>query len=228
MMENQKSILIVEDELISAEYLKEILVENSYQITDIVDNAEAAIRQYKMSTPDLVLMDIMLKGSISGSEAALRIKQHDSEAKIIFLTAYATAEMLDYAVAAEAYGYLMKPYREEEILATIKLLFAHEQEGKELHSDEMIVLKNGFVYDLGNNRLMQAGEEISLGKTKLRLIEILVRNKNSSVSNEQICTFVWGSYRSDETLRSLIYRLRSIIGSEMIKNINGVGYEIVT
>ncbi len=228
MMESRKSVLIVEDELISAEYLKEILVDAGYQVVDIVDNAEAAIRQYKMMTPDLVLMDIMLKGSISGSEAALQIKQYDSEAKIIFLTAYATAEMLDYAVAAEAYGYLMKPYREEEILATIKLLFAHGHEGKDVHIDESIVLKNGYLYDVRKNRLMKDGEEVSLGKTKLRLVEILARNKNTSVSNEQICTFVWGSYRSDETLRSLIYRLRSIIGAEMIKNINGVGYEIVT
>ena len=127
-MNSNKSILIVEDELISAEYLKEMLENDGYRVLNIVDSAEEAISQYKSINPDLVLMDIMLKGNISGSEAALKIKQYNSEAKIIFLTAYATDEMLNYAVEAEAYGYLMKPYREKEILATIKLAFTHVHE----------------------------------------------------------------------------------------------------
>lgn len=227
-MNKSKSILIVEDELISAEYLKEILENEGYRVVNIVDTAEEAISQYKFYHPDVVLMDIMLKESISGSEAALKIKQYNREAKIIFLTAYATDEMLEYAVEAEAYGYLMKPYREEEILATIKLAFIHVHEGEEqLSNVEKIVLKNDFVYDMQQKRLMKNGREVPLGKTKLRLIEILAKNKNTTVSHEQLCAFVWGGQRSDETLRSLIHRIRGIIGNEMIKNINGVGYEIV-
>jgi len=226
-MNKDKNILIVEDELISAEYLKVLLENDGYRVVNIVGTAEEAITQYKSINPDLVLMDIMLKGNISGSEAALKIKQHNSGAKIIFLTAFATDEMLDYAVEAEACGYLMKPYREEEILATIKLAFMHTHEENQTSNDEKIVLKNDFIYDVQHKRLMKNGMEVPLGKTKLRLVEILARNKNTSVSHEQLCAFVWGGQRSDETLRSLIHRIRGIIGNEMIKNINGVGYEIV-
>jgi len=226
-MNKNRSILIVEDEFISAEYLKVLLENEGYRVVNIVNTAEEAINQYKSIDPDLVLMDIMLKGNVSGSEAALKIKQYNSEAKIIFLTAYATDEMLDYAVEAEAYGYLMKPYREEEILATIKLAFIHLHEEQQPFSDEKIVLKNDFIYDMKHKRLMKNGMEVPLGKTKLRLVEILARNKNTSVSHEQLCAFVWGGQRSNETLRSLIHRIRGTIGNDMIRSINGVGYEII-
>ncbi len=226
MFENRKKVLIVEDELISSEYLKEMLIDNGYDVIGVIDNSIDAIKQSKMLKPDIVLMDIMLQGSMSGCEAAVQIHHYDTDIKIIFLTAYAEQEMIDYAVDAEASAYLVKPYREEEILATMRLLFANEEKIEPILDEEKIALKDGYTFNTKLHRLFKENKEVQLGKKPLKLIEILAMNKNVSVSNAQICTFIWGENKNDKTLRSLIHRIRSTIHQDLIQNINGLGYKI--
>jgi DNA-binding response OmpR family regulator len=225
MSEGQKKILIVEDDLISAEYLKELLTKEKYHIGEIVDNAIDAQKEANIFKPDLILMDIVLKGAISGSEAAIKIHQNNPNIKIIFLTAHSEKEMIDYAIDAKAMAYLLKPYRDNEILATIKLLFAQSKNSKKVEA-ENIILKNGYSYNMKVHRLFKNNQEVLLGKKTLKLIEILVKNKNISVSNEQICTYIWGEQKNGKTLRSLIHRVRSTIDPNLIENINGLGYKI--
>ena len=226
MTEKRKKVLIVEDELISCEYLKELLTYHDYNIVDIVDNGIEAIKQSKILKPDIILMDIMLKGAMSGCEAAVQIHQNDNNIKIIFLTAYAEQEMIDYAVDAHASAYLIKPYRENEILATMRLLFADEEKTKPSGDKEKIELKGGYIFNTKLHRLFKGNQEIELSKKMIKLIEILALNKNVSVSNAQICTFIWGENKNDKTLRSLIHRIRSTINQDIIQNINGLGYKI--
>ncbi len=226
-MYSTKKILVVEDECISAEYLKEFLMKEGYDIVDIVNSGDEAIRQANNLKPDLILMDIMLNGKMSGCEAAVEIHQHNKEIKIIFLTAYAEEEMIEYAIDAEATAYLMKPYREHEILATIKLLFAHSADVISKSDTEKIHLKNGYNFNLKQQRLFKENQEILLGKKPLKLIEILAKNRSVSVSNEQLCSYIWGEYKNDRTLRSLIHRVRQLLDYDMIENVNGLGYKIV-
>ena len=95
-MQEYKKILIVEDELIAAESLKAFLRENGYEVIGITDSGAEAFELAKKLQPEIIFMDIMLKDGLSGSEAALKISRISS-AKIVFLTAYAEDEMLDYA-----------------------------------------------------------------------------------------------------------------------------------
>jgi DNA-binding response OmpR family regulator len=125
-MKNKKTIFIVEDDLLSAEYLKEILIKEDFDVLDIVDSGEEAVLKCKTIQPDIPLMDIMLKGQLSGSEAAVKIKHNYPECKIIFITAFAEPEMVDYAAQSKACAYLMKPYREKEILATIQVVLKQD------------------------------------------------------------------------------------------------------
>jgi len=226
MVNQEIKILIVEDDFISAEYLKEILEYAGYKIVDIVDTGYAAIREAKLLKPDIVLMDIMLKDKISGGEAALQIKQNHEPCKIIFITAYADDEMIEYATDAEAYGYLMKPYREKEILATIKVALSHNEHLKPHHNVSFVVLQKGCIYDKKQNRFYKNDKEIPLAHKKLKLLQILIEHKNSRVSNEDICQYVWGEQKNDSTLRSLIHRIKSAIGEDIITNLNGQGYMI--
>ena len=107
----------------------------------------------------------------------------------------------------------------------MRLLFSHEKTKLDLEI-ENVTLKNGYIFNTKQHRLFKESKEIHLGKKPLKLIEILVKNKNVSVSNEQICTYIWGENKNDKTLRSLIYRIRSAISHDMIQNINGLGYKI--
>ncbi len=222
----KNTILITEDDLISAEYLKEVLIKEGYEILDVIDSAEEAIKKCKVTEPDIILMDIMLKGKLSGCEAAVEIGRNHPKCIIIFLTAYAETEMIEYAVKSKAYAYLMKPYREKEILATIKVALSHDPIDTPKEEEEIIELKNGFSFDTKHRCLYKEGKEIPLTSKKLKLIELLATNKNSTVSNEQICMQVWGEMKSNSTLRSLIFRFRSSIGDDIITNSNGAGYSV--
>ncbi len=225
------SILIVEDDLLSAEYLKALLQKAAYEVSAIVNTAEAAIEKCRTEKPDAVLMDIMLKGVLSGSEAAIEIKREHPEIRIIFLTAYAEPEMVDYAARSKACAYLMKPYREQEILATLQVSLMQAQpmtEDSPEAESSRIRLKHDFVFDSRERRLYKQDKEIPLSSKKLRLVELLARNRDHFISNEQICLYVWNDMKSNSTLRSLIHRFRALINEDIITNVNGVGYSIHT
>ncbi len=225
-MERRRSVFIAEDDLLSAEYLKELLQKEGYHISGVSQSAEETVSECKRLKPDAILMDIMLNGSMSGSEAAVELEHILPESKIIFLTAYAEEEMIEYAVRSKAYAYLMKPYREKEILATLKVALTHEDNGSIEKCDDIIELKNGFIFDTGKRRLLKNGKEVPLTAKKLKLIELLAKNKNCTVSNEQICLEIWSEIKSDNTLRSLVHRFKNVVGEEIITNVNGVGYTV--
>ncbi len=112
-------ILIVEDELIIAENLSIKLKKLDYLVTDIVSSGKAAIRSVTANCPDLILMDISIKGSIDGIETAAKIKAI-AEIPVIFLTAYSDDKTLERAAKVSFNGYILKPFKDEELAATIQ------------------------------------------------------------------------------------------------------------
>ena len=221
----KKKILIVEDERLSAKYLKILLEEAGYSVVGPVESGEEAVSKTLASPPDLILMDIILKGRLSGCEAALEIKRTLKMCKIIFVTAYCEDEMIQYAKEAQAEAYLLKPYRPDELLATIAVVLAH---GTKLPfpKKEEIALAHGFTFDLTRGQLMKEGKEIPLPEYKRKLVELLATNVNTTVSHAQICQTVWGESRPDSTLRSMIYRIKQRLGVDLITSVSGVGYMI--
>ncbi len=222
-------VLIVEDELIAAEYLKEILTAEDIDVIDIVDTGKAAIHRTLEEKPDIVLMDIMLKDHISGSEAAVVISRR-TDTQIIFLTAYSDPEMIDYAVESKAAGYLSKPYNETEIIASVRLALARSKKKETPPTSnsrkEIINLVDGYVYHTKHKRLLKEGQEVELGPKALKLIAYLCQQPNISISNEQIMLHVWGHIVDDRTLRSLMFRIRTATNDTLIRNVSGSGYMI--
>ena len=215
-------ILIVEDELIAAEYLKMILEKRGWKVIDIVDNGEDAIKVIGQSSPQLVLMDIMIKGPKSGCEVAIDIRKI-STCSIVFTTAYADDEMINYAMEAQADGYIIKPYSEREIVATISLLSAKQNYHNHLKISK---LKGGFYFNHETNLLYKNLEVIQLGPKALKLLQILCNNKNSCVNYEKLYTHIWADEINLKKLQMVICRIREIRESDFIENINGVGYQI--
>jgi len=123
----QANILIVEDELLIAKNTAKKLHGFGYNVVKIVSTGQAAIDFVSLEQPDLVLMDITIKGEIDGIEAASQIKAI-SDVPIIFLTAYANDETLDRAAETGCYGYLIKPYKEQELQATVKMTLSKHLE----------------------------------------------------------------------------------------------------
>ena len=223
-------VIIVEDEFIAAEFLKEMLEESGAEVLDIIDTGEEAIHTCIKKQPDVIFMDVMLADSVSGADAAIAISWQSPESKIIFLTAYIDEEIVEYAAEANAVGYLTKPYNKMQILATLKLVTQQKIEKREGREQEAIAekvhLKNGYVYLSKQNRLLKDGKEVELGPTAIKLIELLCTQVGISVSNTQIAMHVWGKEVNDRTLRSLMFRIRTATDGELIKNVSGTGYMI--
>lgn len=121
------NILIVEDELLIAKNLEIKLKKLKYNVINIVSSSAAALVSIKKQRPDLILMDIAIKGKIDGIETAKIIKDKYNIA-IIFLTAYADDKTLERACSIGGYGYILKPYKDRELHATIKLALKQHQE----------------------------------------------------------------------------------------------------
>ena len=113
-------IMVVEDESILVMLLKRKLHSYGYSEIEWVDTGEEAIRNAEVFKPDLILMDIVLKGSMDGIEAA-RIINENFDIPIIYLTAYSSDEIFKRALETEPYGYILKPFREIEINVNIKM-----------------------------------------------------------------------------------------------------------
>ena len=121
------NILIVEDELLIAKNLSQKLEKLGYRIAGIVSSGADAIQRSEELKPDLILMDIVIKGEIDGIETAAIINQK-FDIPIIYTTAYADDETLQRAENTGSYGYLLKPFKERELHATIKIALSKHQE----------------------------------------------------------------------------------------------------
>jgi len=122
----QKSILIVEDEALVAKDVQNRLTSQGYGIAGWVISGEEAIAEAEKSSPDLVLMDIHLKGSIDGIEAAERIREYN-DIPVVFVTALADDDTLSRAKVADPFGFILKPFSERDLHSTIEIaLYKHE------------------------------------------------------------------------------------------------------
>jgi CheY-like chemotaxis protein len=123
-------ILIVEDESILALGLKKKLENLGYSVTDIAAFGNETFNKVSANKPDLILMDIVIKGDIDGIETAAVLNKTES-IPVIYLTAYADDEILKRAATTEPYGYILKPYKEKELKANIEMAIYRKKSEKE-------------------------------------------------------------------------------------------------
>lgn len=113
-------IMVVEDEGVVALQIKDTLENLGYDVPAVAFSGEEAVAKITGTEPDLVLMDIQLKGELSGIQAARRI--HSAlEVPVVYLTAYSDAETLKMAEITEPYGYVLKPFEEKSLHAVIQM-----------------------------------------------------------------------------------------------------------
>lgn len=123
-------ILIVEDESIVALNIKNRLEALGYIIVATTSSGESAIQIAQENNPDLVLMDIKLKGVIDGIEAATQIWNR-FQIPVVYLTAYSDEETVERAKVTEPYGYILKPFEAKDLGTTIEIsLYKHQMERK--------------------------------------------------------------------------------------------------
>ncbi len=125
---SQVKILVVEDESVVAKDIQWSLKSLGYNICGWASSGEEALEKVEALKPDLVLMDIVLKGGIDGVEAAEHVRTN-FDIPVVYLTAYADEHTLQRAKVTEPFGYILKPFEERELHTTIEVaLYKHKTE----------------------------------------------------------------------------------------------------
>lgn len=123
-------IMIVEDEWIAAEDTRNRLEDLGYTVSSLASTGKEAIQKAEEDKPDLVVTDIVLEGEMDGIEVAKQIYSRFN-IPFIYLTAYADDKILERIKITEPYGYIVKPFTNEDLKIAIELaLYKHKAEGK--------------------------------------------------------------------------------------------------
>jgi PAS domain S-box-containing protein/putative nucleotidyltransferase with HDIG domain len=128
-------IVVVEDESLVAKDIVNMVRGLGYSVPAVVSTGEEAIVIAEKARPDIILMDIVLKGRIDGIEAAQHIWENLS-IPVVYLTAFADEATLQRAKVTEPFGYILKPFDERELQTTIEMAFYKAQMEKKLRERE--------------------------------------------------------------------------------------------
>ena len=122
-------ILIVEDQFIEAHNLRMILHQAGYRVCSIARSVPIAIKILEKEKPDLVLLDIRLQGNLSGIDLAEILRKQN--VAFVYLSANSDKQILEAAIATKPYGFLIKPFREKDVLVMLDVAWYRHQENIE-------------------------------------------------------------------------------------------------
>ncbi len=222
-----RTILVVDDEPTLRETLAENLEAEGFGVVTAADGRDA-LRQFRDTHPDLILLDLMLP-ELSGIEVC-RIIRGESGVPILMLTAKDSE--VDKVVGLElgADDYVTKPFSFRELLARIRALLRRtEQQAVE---PAPVVMDLGRVQiDLAGHRLLRDGQALAVKPKAFELLAFLVRHPGQVFTRDQLLEHVWGYDYAGET-RTVdvhVHWLRSQIENDpalptLLQTVRGVGY----
>lgn len=141
-------ILVVEDEKIVAKDITEMLASRGYEVSSVASSGEEAVEKAREQHPSLVLMDIKLRGSMDGIEAAQEIRDTIGT-PVVFLTAYADDGTVARVKSTEPYGYILKPFDEWALCSAIEVALARHRAEAKLKQSHQLVLNSLKLFNVG-------------------------------------------------------------------------------
>ncbi|WP_144935096.1 response regulator transcription factor [Paenibacillus sp. 32O-W] len=203
-----KTILIVEDEPILREIVKDYLLEDGYEVLEAEDGKQA-LALFQEHEVDLIILDIMLP-ELDGWAVCRRIRK-SSDVPIIMLTARSDEDdtLLGFELGAD--DYVTKPYSPPILLARAKRLL----ENRRVDAQESDTLSGrGITIHFPSRTVTLDGTNCSLTHTEFEILACLMKNKGMIITREQLITKVWGYdfVGDDRTVNSHIRNLRSKLG----------------
>ena len=207
-------IAIIEDETLVALELSQSIQKFGFEVIDYATNIKTAQSLLKSPLINLILMDINLKESMDGIEF---YKMLNSSIPIVYLTAYTDSVTITRAINTEPLGYLIKPIDENELFALLQLAKNRIIDSSSFNTEQIIELKNGFLFDKRNEKLFCNEAYINLGYNELKLFKMLLAARGGIVTFQNICDEIYNNeFISDSTLRTLIYRLKKKLSNQLI------------
>lgn len=214
-------VLIVDDEELIRNVIKEYLVLNDYEYGE-AENGKQAVEKIKNENYDIVIMDIMMP-EMDGFKAVKKIREFNKEIPFIMLTARSEEydKLMGFDLGID--DYVTKPFSPKELLARIKAIVKRTNNKEENYNFD------GLKIDKIAHEVYIDSNVINLTPKEYELLLYLVENKNIVLTREQLLSSIWGYdfYGDDRTIDTHVKTLRSRLGKyrDFIKTVRKVGYK---
>lgn len=222
----KKTILVVEDEDILREIVKDYLMDAGFNVMEAGDGNEA-IAIYEEEEVHLIILDIMLP-DLDGWSVCKRIRK-TSNVPIIMLTARADEDdtLLGFELGAD--DYVTKPFSPPILLARVKRLIQSRYAKNEIMPDENTLLIDGILVHFPTRTVNIDGDHVNLTYTEFEILTYLMKNEGIIITREQLIQKIWGYEFAgdDRTINSHIRNLRHKLGkkADCIVTVFRVGYK---
>lgn len=213
-------ILLLEDDVILNEIIEEFLLSLNYDVITAFDGNIAEELIYEESF-DLLLFDVNIP-NITGFELLKNIRQNNINIPIIFITSRHTADDVKIGFNSGCDDYIKKPFELSELqlrIENIKRLRQIDNHGK-------IKIDNDTFYNYEKKVIIRNNEEFNLSKIEAKILEYFLKNKNKTISIDEISVnnWVYDEMPESTTIRTYIKNLRKKLNDETITTLKGIGY----
>lgn len=214
-------ILIVEDEIGIANFLKQGLEEEGYEVI-VAHDGKTGLEKAQSQIVDMILLDWILPQML-GIDVCKAIRKEDSKTPILFLTAKDTIQETIEGLKAGANDYIKKPFSFDELVERIKVHFRNENQNDVMTLGRIKII-------LSKHQIFSNNEEVFLTQREFELLLHLIKNKGKVCTRNQIINDVWDIHFDYDTgvidvfMNSIRKKLNLNKEDELIKTIRGVGY----
>jgi DNA-binding response OmpR family regulator len=214
------SILLLEDDLLLGETLTDLLEEEGYAVR-LCRNGQEALDATFADRYDLYLLDINVP-QVDGVTLLSELREAEDTTPAIFLTSYTEKTKRKEGFSSGADDYITKPFDNDELLWRLEAVLRR--------SGVTSPCSGRLCLDSEHHMVLFDGEPLELTKKEFELLVLLMRHRGKTVTKAMIESSLWSSDEetSDGAMRVYINRIKQLIGSEMVENIRGVGYRLVS
>ena len=211
-------ILLVEDNKSIIKGLEYAFAQNGYSCEYCL-SLDEAVRKAPFNY-DAAVLDIMLPDG-NGFDLFKKIRRY-SDLPVIFLTAVDDEDSVVNGLELGADDYITKPFSTRELIARIKRV-------ANKNSKKNIITVSGVTLDLDKSAVFENGKQLELTALEYKLLSLLMQNAGKVVTRELIFEKIWdvsGNFVNDNTLTVYIKRIRKKLDADIIKTVNGMGYQV--
>ena len=217
------NILIVEDEWSTSQFLTTVVEELGHKVIASAISANEALEIAKNNTIDLVFMDINIEGVVNGITCANLLNQQQN-IPVIFTTAYKDTKTIQSASKTNIYGYLIKPFDENDVEASLSVALLRAYGSNESHI-QTLQLGSNSIYHFETNTLMSKNIPIVLTHKESQVLNFFCLNINQNITYDMLREHVWQNKEiGDSNIRDTISRLRKKAPQLSFSNSAGLGY----
>lgn len=218
---DQLRVLLVEDDELIANGVREALRRRAYQV-DWINNGKDALNAAMDNPFDLIILDLGLPG-LDGLQVLATLRQHQKNTPVIVLSARGTTQNRIDGLNAGADDYLVKPFELEELFARI-----HAVERRTSGSATNVLKMGEVALDLAAMTVFYQGIEVTLQRREFSLLKKLMESPRQVFTREQLeeSLYGWTSDLGSNAIDVYVHNIRKKLYGDVIKTLRGVGYRI--